>query len=233
VHFTVSGGAQLTGNLLQPMTYSSAGIPWTTTMIECDGAGSLIDLHMLDELSTAFTDGQFDGTNVHTITAVNGGTIDLSGVVTTTPPARVEDLVYFVLSDPDSLIDLSSLQTISGSGGRTQFILSGGAVQSLPSLVSATDVHFTVSGGAQLTGNHLQPMTYSSAGIPWTTTMIECDGAGSLIDLHTIDELSTAFLDGQFDGINTQTISATNGGTIDLSGVTTLTTPQTCRRCVR
>ena len=91
--------------------------------------------------------------------------IDLSGVTIITPPARGEDIVQFVLSDDQSMIDLSGLETISGTGGRTWFDLSNGAMLDLPSLSTVEDVQFFLASGANLSSNDQPSTTYSSSGI--------------------------------------------------------------------
>ena len=157
-------------------TYSSSGINFSETLMSVDGVGTILDLSSVTSLDTSFDDGQSFNTRRHTITATNGGMIDLSGVTAITPPARSEDIVQFVLSDDQSMIDLSGLETISGTGGRTWFDLSNGAMLDLPSLTTVEDVQFFLTTGANLTSNDQTSTTYSSSGINFSETLMSVDG---------------------------------------------------------
>ncbi len=203
--------------------YSSAGMPFNATIMSADGVGTLLDLSSLKSISTAFNDNS-TFVRAHTITATAGGTIDLSGVVTIDPPVQGTDFANFNLGDPDSLIHLTSLHEIIGSGGYTRFLLSGGATQTLPAVEILSDVVFQLSGGAQLLINGPMPATYSSAGMPFGATIMSADGLNTLLDLSSLTSLSTAFNDNS-TFVRTHTIIVTDGGVLDLSSVQTITTP--------
>ena len=187
--------------------------------------------------------------STHTITATNGGKLDLSKVETILPLAGSQDFFQILLSDGTSEIDLSSLNTLSGSGGRHRIDLSNQAQLNLAVLESATDVTFNLTQGAELnlgtnaaeagsynnvlfnltqgaklTSNGTQPVTYSSEGFRGNTTIMSADGEGTVLDLSSVISLDTSNNDGSI-GVSTHTITATNGGKLDLSKVETITPP--------
>jgi hypothetical protein len=222
-----SGGGQLTAAGSLTASYSSSGIWWSTTIMSSDGTNSLLDLRALRTLDTGFNNPNYPGdTQVHTIQAIHGGRIDLSNVTTLTVPVQSNDGMQFLLTDANSTIDLASLGTISGAGGYSQFTLSNGAVQTLPSIRSMTDTFLLVSSGAHLTAAGSLSASYSSGGIWWTTPIMTADGTNTLLDLRALSTLDTGFNNPNYPGdTQVQTIQASNGGKIDLSNVTTVTVP--------
>lgn len=96
------------------------------------------------------------------------------------------------------------------------------------------------SAGAVFTGNKSQlstlgagqlaiaGTTYASTGLNtngWTYTLFNVDGAGSLLDLASLQSLNAGFDDGWAGGTYQQ-ILATNSGVLDLSGLQTITGPK-------
>ncbi len=207
--------------------YSSVGLPFTTTILSAEGENTKIDLSSVTSFSAAFDD-DWTGTSSHTITATNGGKIDLSAVPEIDPPVRFEDWVSFVLNGDLSIIDLGALQTISGVGGRTQFHVSNSAIQNFPALTRIEDTWFVLLSGGRLHVNG-PPASYS-VGWPGTTTIMSADGVSAdgltptLLDLSSVTTLSAAF-DDDWTGTSSHTITATNGGKIDLSAVPEIDPP--------
>ncbi|MDF1554658.1 MAG: hypothetical protein P1P84_16420 [Deferrisomatales bacterium] len=219
--FYVSGGSTLSANGAQPFTYSSAGTPATATLFSSVNPGSLLDLSSLESLSAAFhpTSGL---PMAHTITASDGGAIDLSGLEIITSPARTLDRIDFTLSDTASM-DFSALHTIGGAGV-TRFSVAAAGVLALPALQVVGDTEFYVSGGSTLSANGAQPFTYSSAGTPATATLFSSVNPGSLLDLSSLESLSAAFH--PTSGLPmAHTITASDGGAIDLSGIGKVVAP--------
>ncbi|MCA9284398.1 MAG: hypothetical protein KDA22_04235, partial [Phycisphaerales bacterium] len=66
---------------------------------------------------------------------------------------------------------------------------------------------------------------YSSSGLVGTATLFSAHGAGSMIDLSTLQSVSTGFNDGCCAGTNVHSIVASADGIVDLSGVQTLLGP--------
>ncbi|MCZ6837064.1 MAG: FG-GAP-like repeat-containing protein [Planctomycetota bacterium] len=196
----------------------------SATILSSTGPGSLLDLSLLTILDPGFNAGCCAGKTVQTITATGGGTIDLSGLQTLNMPVRGGDRLDIVLPDSTSLIDLSSLVTIDGAGGQSRWVLSNGAMLTMPSLEVIEDAWFDISGGSILTGGSVLPVSYSSIGFG-SKTIFNVSGPGSLLDLSLLTILDTGFNAGCCAGTTVQTITATGGGTIDLSGLQTLTMP--------
>ncbi len=198
--------------------------------------------------------GWYDhGANTQTVRATNGGIIDLAGLYTATPPVRGNDTLNFLLDGAASSIRLSGLTTINmgAAGGVTLFSLSNAATLdlpvlryagntrfdldnatlTLPSVETFTNGIFTLRNASRLTAN-TSTADYSSAGL-WTATIMSADGPGSILDLSGMRSLSATFNDyvyekyvGWYDhGVNVQSITATNGGMVNLQNLTTITAP--------
>ena len=114
-------------------------------MFTFSGATSVLDLSSLQSIDSSFNAGTYS-TEVNTITASSGGTLDLSSVTAITAPVLGNDRLDIRVSDTAE-IDLSSLATISG-GGQTRFVVTDGATQLLPKLQTVSRGRFDVSGGA-------------------------------------------------------------------------------------
>ena len=216
--------------------FNASGLA-NATILNAQGAGSLVDLSSVRTLDA----GQNTGYNTY-ITATTGGRIKLPGVTSLIAPASNASLVFTVNSGAD--IDLSSLQTLGGvtfDSGSTNFNLDGATVELGPlqkanrlnlNLQNAsmatlgggtgnavvTNSLFAVSGGSRLAGSALVG-TLSERGVA-NATILSVDGAGSLLDLSGLRTLDV----GQTTGYN-DFVTATYGGKIKLSGLTTLIAP--------
>ena len=216
--FFASDGASISATGTTGASYTSTSIG-NATLMSATGTNSVVDLRALSSLNANFNTNQY-GVEVQTITASNGGRIDLSNVQTMTGPARPEDRLDIVVSDTAD-IDLSNLQTIDGI--RTRFTASAGATLSLPSLISATRPRFFASGGASIIATGTTGASYTSTGIG-AATLMSATGASSVLDLRALGSIDAGFNTNQY-GVEVQTITASDGGRIDLSGVTTLALP--------
>ncbi|MCA9184157.1 MAG: hypothetical protein R3E01_33840 [Pirellulaceae bacterium] len=192
--------------------------------IIANGTNSAIDLSQL----ASFSGGTFNGTNV---TALNGGVIDLSSVLSVGAGAA-----NFSASGPGSMIHLDQLTEFVPTSFLTPRRLSAenGATIVSPNLTtlgrvdlqldgptSSLDVaqvtsldqsSITVSGGAQFS---LPASVVSLTGTSISTSYVSV-GAGSSLDLSAL----TSFAGGTLNGT---TIRTNDGGSVDLSSVPQIT----------
>jgi hypothetical protein len=85
------------------------------TYFYADGADAVLDLSSLTQI-----DATFYGRGTNYITAVNGGLVGLPNVQSVTGPLGSNDRLRFSIN-PESHIDLLSLQTVSADSGRVVF----------------------------------------------------------------------------------------------------------------
>jgi choice-of-anchor C domain-containing protein len=211
-----------------PFVYSAAGWKWGTAQLilsdgkRSDTERSLVDLSAMTELDDGVS---MNGSSYHQIVARSGGVIDLSGVKSIVGPGDDEHLTIY--ANADSNVRLDSLTTITNAGsdyGYVCFELRDNVNLDLPSLSSVEFTQFLAYNGAKLMAKD-SPCTYSTAGWKWASaSLMECDGAGSLLDLSGITRLDDGF--SRSNGRYYHQITARNGGAIDLSGVETLTAPE-------
>ncbi|MFZ4733930.1 MAG: hypothetical protein ACOYK7_15440, partial [Pirellulales bacterium] len=132
-----------------------------------------------------------------------------NGVTLTVNPNR-----RFTVDD-DAMI--SGLVNVAG--GRSQFD-SGWALQT-----PGNTARFAV---AQSGTAVVRIPEYSTTGLSAATAnygVLSASGSGSVLDASSIQSWSAAFNDSRGDLVTVQTVAASSGGRIDLSGLTTLTTP--------
>ena len=244
--FTLSGGSQLTESGTAA-TYSSQGLTFivagvgttTTTLMTASDAGTLLDLSSLQGIDAGFPQAS-DDRNRHEIVVSGGATIDLSNVATITSPTAFLDFLTLSVDGTGSTILLDNLTTIASAGtGRTQILGSNGATQLLPSLTSINETTFNLSGGASVLMDGA-PATYSSQGLTrvvagvgtTTVNLMTASDAGTLLDLSPVQAIDEGFAQAS-DDRNRHEITASGGATIDLSGVTTITSPVSYNDWVR
>jgi hypothetical protein len=232
-------------------SYSSTGLWKDTTnttsarttewaLFSSSGQGTMLDLSALNKIDAGFSysDTHDNDTNIQKITASGGGIVDLSGVVEVVGPVVVFDRLD-ILADKGSQIRLTKLRDITrGGNGSVLFDLSG-ADLSLPAIQTMQDVQFSLHDGATLA---TQPTggsaTYSSTGLWKDTTnttsarttewaLFSSSGQGTMLDLSALNKIDAGFsyLDTHDNDTNIQKITASGGGTIDLSGVATIVPP--------
>lgn len=201
--------------------HSSAGLEENATVFSATGIGTLIDLSFLTTFHTAFTDNDSVLATSHTISVTDGGRLDLGSLHSVTAPVLNEDSVRFVVDGVTSDLDLSSLTTIDPTGGYTQFVLTNGASVNLPSIQTLGDVAFNLTGGSQLNATGVQPATYSTTGLDNVSGM-HASGMGTRLDLSTITSMAISTT-GNPNGLS---VTALDGGHIDLGGITSIMVPE-------
>ncbi|MBA3485437.1 MAG: hypothetical protein H0T51_26885 [Pirellulales bacterium] len=224
VNSTVVGLRALSGGTLNLPTLAMINAPSSpVARYDAQGALSKLDLSAV----TNFSGG--DSTSPTTVAAFNGGRVELENVSALTSGATL------VVSDgPDSVVDLSALTHITSDN---QFIrarldaINGGTVLTpnlatigratvevrgaasslnLQALTNADGASFTARVGGQIAPPLL---TSYAAGLGFTEFF--ANGTNSLIDLSELTTFSGATF-------SSMVISANDGATIDLSGVTSI-----------
>jgi len=226
--FNVTSGGELTDSGSAPWTYSAAGLNGDNfTLMSADGAGSRLDLASLESIDDGFVRNQFFGSRTHTIQAINDGVVDLSGLRAITGPGGSEPNRLDIAVASGGHIDLSSLETVSGSAqGRTRFLVAGPSTLTLPALVGTGRTEFDVSGGGMISDDGSAPWAYSAAGLNGHNfTLMSADGPGSLLDFRNLETIDDGFVRNQFSGPRTHVIQALNGGIVDLSNVHSVVGP--------
>lgn len=149
---SVSGGTQfgVAFGDVAATSYSTAAYAATATLFSADGAGSVLDLSSLTSINAGFN--AYSGAQVQTISATDGGAVDLSNVTTVTAPYRETiDVIEFVVASGGDM-DLASLGTTTvpaGGVGYTRFDVQV-AGYSLPALTRPDRAQFIVAAGTTL-----------------------------------------------------------------------------------
>ncbi|MCC7083975.1 MAG: hypothetical protein IT427_03085, partial [Pirellulales bacterium] len=185
--------------------------------------------------------------NVATITGPNnsqltlvtetGGSINLNGLQTITNAQTDADAnVRFAFQNSFTLpnlttatktqFDAAASKTITLSAltslTRSQVNLNGGAI-SAPALIDVSNSRIAVSAGSTYT-LPAAVTSYSATGINAHTDIFSADGAGSALNLSSLQNINDGIGPGYY-----HTIRASNTGTIDLSNVATITGPNNSR----
>ncbi len=216
VVFDVDGGGVVDVNALA--NYSSVGLNHGINFFDVNGAGSQLNMTSLEEL-----DVQIDlpGAAWHQILATNNGQLDLSNLQTIRSPLADERL--FVTVSSGGGMDLSSLEEILISPGTTSghtVITANAAPLSMPALTTAQQVVFDVDGGGVVDVNALA--NYSSVGLNHGTNFFDVNGAGSQLNMTSLEELDVRI---NLNGAAWHQILATNNGKLDLSNLQTIHGP--------
>ncbi len=184
-------------------TYSSTGIwrSWDCSgafgdqqcttpldLMTATGEGSLLDLSSVAVIDGGSTSGGNDF-NQQMISALDGGTIDLSGVQTITAPVSGRDDIRFIASGAGSAMELSALATVGGAGSGGAYFGATGEetvldMSSLGMITSAGSGRVFVdvaNGGLMHTGN------------------VNFNGVTATIDLNADSVLSVAGLQADED----------------------------------
>ena len=195
--------------------------------------GTFLDLSSVESINAGYDQNSND-INRQRITASDGATIDLSGVQTITGPSYVYDWIEFNVSD-DASINLDNVDAINTSSrGRTHFNVTNGASLSLPNLVTARNVIFNLSVGGEAYVNGIEAIDYSSITLTanngsytvatYWWDLFTASGPGTFLDLSAVESINAGY-DQNSNDINRQRITVSDGATIDLSGVQTITGP--------
>lgn len=201
----------LTLDLSSLQTYDAKNGSWNAIVVH--GANSRLILSGMQVLkgSTRGIDELAMG-----ITASYGGYIDLSGLTT------MRYNLALLATDANSVIDLSSLPAIDGSGtywkNPLRLTVQNGGEILLPNVISALDTSFFAYGGSIFDLQALQ--TYSTT--TSSLTYIKVQGMGSKLDFSGLKSLM-----GQTRGDNTSDyastrISAIEDGILDFSSIETI-----------
>ena len=106
----------------------------------------------------------------------------------------------------------------------TTFVSNNSTI-TLPALASVSNTTFAANSGGKIYAN-ASSYTYSSTGLNnGLYTLLSADGAGSDVNLSGMTSLDDGYLSGSYGYGFSHTIQATNGGTINLSGVTSIKGP--------
>jgi hypothetical protein len=206
---------------------------YTSNLFTATDAGTVLDLSSLKNIDAGFGP-QANDVNRHEVAASAAATLNLSGVQIVNAPSSYSDWIRFSASGAGTSLRLDSLATLSSAGqGRTAFDVSAGAVLSLPSLATLSNVVFNVSGGGRVVAAG-GPATYSSRALVtsdssglsnvYTTSLFTTTGGGSFLDLSALKSIDAGF-DAQANDVNRHEIAASGGATLDLSGLQSVKAP--------
>ncbi len=214
------GGAQIT--VAGAAAYASTDFNNQGRIIlRASNPGSLLSLPDVLSLNAGFNSSS-GNIHVHDIVASDEGTVDLSALDSITGPVDDEDRLDIEVST-NGVMRLDSLATISASG-QVQFVVSDQGSLNLPALASVTDGIFTISAGGQLLANQ-SSWVYSSTGLPNSgINLMTASGAESLLDLSGMSNLDAGF-NSSSGNVHAHNIIASDGGTIDLSSLESITGP--------
>jgi hypothetical protein len=216
-------------------------------IVNNDGAdNSLIDLSGLQTLSSA-RDGdtlfdiaadvnlalanlttasnvQFDLDTDATLTVAGLTSHDLgsyalaSGAAVNAPVLTAMTNVSLTLANGSQFDGSASLVDISGG----TVTLSHPTQQFLHDTLSSVDARLLISGGSVFAG--AADAEYDARSLAKSATIISSDGAGSEVNLPSVQTINAGW-DDVWSGSRNQVISADNGGTVDFSGVTQIIAP--------
>ena len=168
-----------------------------------------------------------------------------SGLAIITGPSCTVNLPALVTADRTALnvgengsINAASLKTLAASS----ISLGTGGTLNAPTLVSFTNSTLTLGSGQTLTAPAFSNINdsrlvlsggityavaatnYSATGIPGNYTLFDASGSNTLLDLTALSSFNDRW-DDAWGGVQAHTITATSGATIDLSHVSTITSP--------
>jgi hypothetical protein len=200
------------------LAYSSVDMGNGGVALSSDGMGSVLDLHAVQSIA-------LDGGNGDTISATNGGLVNLSGA-TSCAITSYYGGTAFSAEGAGSVVDLHGMQTIQFSSHLSDAIsASNGAEINLSGLTSfqpvgGSPLFLQVGGGGTINLNSLQTIGLNNVGGTGITDFqsIDPSGAGSF----SLPSLTTAQY-AEFDVGTGMTISAPNlitaqNSNINLSG---------------
>ena len=157
-------------------TYNTTDLrtSWSTYVIlrasgtDGNGAPSLLDVSGITGLNATFNDGRNDHNTYQNIEAKEGGLIDLSGLQTLSGSAHSSDRLRIYVNTGGS-IDFSSLQHIPS--GYTNFHVSAATFE-LPELRSTTNVLFDLNTNCQATLAKAETFSNTSIDLEAGTTSL-------------------------------------------------------------
>ncbi|MEZ4647736.1 MAG: T9SS type A sorting domain-containing protein [Candidatus Eisenbacteria bacterium] len=220
--FFISGGIDYTSIVDTQYTYTGTGIPSAGTIMSADGASSRLDLTSVTEW---IDDRNLGGAAVRSLTATNGGTLDLSNL-TSVVGGVIDDILSFDFEAGSSLL-IGNLTTVTG---RTRFTLPAGVSVSLPLLTSVSEGFFDLDPASNFDAPNLVSITATDLAlepsVPLTTgSLTSIDGSriavsGGLVYSDVVAE--TYSYVGPNLPSSTTYLSATGAGSVlDLSSLVT------------
>jgi len=219
--FSVSSGSKFMAATVAT-SYSSTGLTGGGDIFTSAGSGSLLDLSSLTSMNAGFNDF-LSTVRAQQVNATDSGVIDLSGVMSITSPVQSTDRLDITVNSGGD-IDLSSLKTIGGNG-LVPVLVDNGTL-TLGALATVDRTTFNVSGGGSVTtiGKGVTGGGYDARSFFLGGVLLSSAGSGSLLDLSSLASINAGFND--FSGtVRAQRVNATDSGVIDLSGVTSITSP--------
>lgn len=222
--------------------FNASGV-FNRTIASATGAGSVLELAGVQTINSGYADG-YGRTN--TISAAGGGVVDLSSVSRLIAPVSTND-VLAVSATTGGIIRLTSLQDIAGptlDSGLTRISADGARIDLGPlqrvnrvQISLANGASMPVSGGGSVATNITNSTIGVSSGSTLNggsllgdfaatgminTTLMSASGQGSLLDLSGLRLINSGYSDGYG---RTNTVSASGGGVVNLSGVTRVIAP--------
>ena len=212
-----AGGATVSGfaDTDYVMAYYYGG---NFTMLSATGVGTQLNLPGVQRIRYATN----TGSNIMAVEAVDGGTINLSGVTNVSNLDGQDDTLNFLTAGTGSAINLVNLATITNNNnGRTRFTVGGGTSMSVPALTSATGFEVQLSPGGTFTAPALATLntasltlgTGSTLSLPAVTT-----ANGLALNLAASASLSMASI----SSITSGSFTLGAGSTLNMPSLTTL-----------
>jgi hypothetical protein len=175
---------------------------------------------VLPALQTA-SNAQFD--------LASAATLDLPALITHAEGSwTVGNGAVLTSSALENLTGVNVDITPGGAAHAPQLTSFGGSVTLSPGRVFETgwlsdidNARFWVIGGQVF--DRVTATNYSSLGLTGNYTLFSADGAGTILDLSSLQSLYAGWNYGS--GLQVNTVTATAGATLDLSGVQTVTAP--------
>ncbi|ANM31475.1 hypothetical protein ABI59_20745 [Acidobacteria bacterium Mor1] len=184
--------------------------------------GGVLNLANVATLDASFND-LTGSVNEVRIESSSGGSIDLSGLTSITPPERIEDFVQFDANGGS--IALGALNNIDATGGYTFFDAHAGSSLGLPAVTNLGDTAFAAEGGAGITVNTTPGSAWSTRGLGFQSfNIVNATGAGTVVDLSAIASLDAGF-DDATGAVRGHTMAVSAGAQLDLGSLTGLTLP--------
>ncbi len=197
------------------VSYSMTPIRYGNFTIMSADTGATLDLSRLTTLDAGWNDS--DGTWYTTsVTASNGGVVDLSGVQSLVTPARSEDRIEFGMST-GGVVNLNGLQQITG-GGQARIIVPNAATYALPSLATANNLRLDIEQGATVN----MPLLTSASGAGFAP-----DDMGTVTD--TVGFQNRSWVLGSGATLNAPALAGMNYQRVVLGANATFNAPQLTR----
>ncbi len=205
-----------------------------------DGDNTLLDLSSVKSIDAGFNDNDNNDHNIQRIQALNGSTIDLSGLININSPQSLKDKLQFTINQNSKILLTSLSEVVNEGKGITEFSAIDNSTLYLPSLTNASHIFFNALGGSTISvddpndSKTPDQLMYSSAGI-WAISgyggstrywdLFLADGDNTLLNLSSVKSIDAGFNDNDSNDYNIQRIQALDGGTIDLSGLEKVIAP--------